>query len=104
MSPARGGSCDSPTSFRTVGVYEVGPGTVVTDNPNTPMIIKPLSSQPAWCLIAQVYPNTTSDGTFQYFVASGFLVSGTLPAGVSSAPSGGPGAPQQPTGPAGLSR
>jgi hypothetical protein len=100
-----GGSCDSPLSFRIVGVYEVGPGTVSIDEPGTPMILKPLPGAAQYCLIAQSYPNAATDSTFQYFVASGFVVSGTLPSGVATTSAGArpqSGGRKQPSAPEGI--
>ena len=97
-----GGSCNSASMSRIVGVYEIGPGNVSIDEPTTPMILKRFPDAAAYYLIAQVYPNATSDGTFSYFVASGLVVSGSLPPGSATSSPRPAGWANQPSAPQGI--
>jgi hypothetical protein len=82
-----GGSCGPGGNNRIVGVYQIGPGADARDEPNTPMVLKPLPGLPAWCLSAQSYPNAT-ENVNSYITVSGFIAAGSLPAGVSLRPAG----------------
>jgi hypothetical protein len=74
-------SCDFGTgAIRFLGSFAVLAGDTVDEQLTTPVIVKPLSGHPYWCLV--VYANGFADGSGSgnpfYITYSGYAASGTF--------------------------
>lgn len=80
------------TDFRLIGEYGITPASSFLDAFPTPLVLKPNGTRP-WCLIAANYKNTSSGFSSVRLTMSGFVVSGTPPAGTAA---DGPASPERP--------
>jgi hypothetical protein len=83
-------SCQYETTYRFVGVYDVGPGAAAVDEPSSPIVLRPSAvGKPAWCLVVEAWPAGAGEDSsyYGYGTISGFVTSGSLPSGIgTSAP------------------
>ena len=84
------------THYRLVGVYDAPKAETVVQDFATPIVLKPLASGEAWCLIADMFAPAGEIDFTAHVTFGGYVLSGTFTPPTAPPPSEGGGDAEAP--------